>query len=445
MLLAPPLTGAPLVLPAGEEFGGPLARPVLARGGSPRAAVVLATLANRAASAGSLAAPAVLVGSRTLGSGVAVTRAHTPSGSTVGQQDPGGAWVEVAASEPRYDLPLRRLRVDGARTNSLPNPRGEGASGGTPPAGMTLSATRNLTHTFTRTTRGGVEGFLWQMSGTPNSTAGTFLSLEAGETSTAGRQCALGVFVELVAGSTSNFSALRLRQQNESAAGATDLSPTATMARVTNVTTAAGTSYRASINFAFANTVSPVAITLFLGWPTRNMDAAAVVQPILPPPGSPAASTRGIDVPIWTPAPMPARGAILLRGAADVIGAAVLGLLQLDNGTDTHRIVARIATSGQPECLVITSGVTVATLTPAGTIAAGAEWRGIVAWSPGAVRFGTTSGGVVSASVAAPPSLSRALAGHANAAGTLPLGGEITADLYSYWPSEAEALALLTT
>jgi hypothetical protein len=140
---------------------------------------------------------------------------------------------------------------------------------------------------------------------------------------------------------------------------------------------------------------------------------------------------------------MPARGAILLRGTADVVGAAVLGLLQLDNGADTHRIVARIATSGQPECLVITSGVTVATLTPAGTIAAGSEWRALVAWSPGAVRFGTTSGGVVSASVAAPPSLSRALAGHANAAGTLPLGGELVADFYDYWPSEAEALAIL--
>jgi hypothetical protein len=119
-------------------------------------------------------------------------------------------------------------------------------------------------------------------------------------------------------------------------------------------------------------------------------------------------------------------------------------LLQLDDNTDTNRIVARIAAGGgQPEAIVVTGGVTTATLTPTGALAAGAEFRALLAWSPGAVRFGTSAGGLVSASVARPPGILRALLGQANAAGTLPAGGKFISDLYDYWPSEAEALAIL--
>ena len=455
MLLQPGLIGPALVLPAGAEFGGPLVRPVLARGGSPRAAVVLATLANRAASAASLAAPAVLVGSGTLGSGVAVTRTHTPSGSTVGQQEPGGAWVEVAANLPRYDLPLRRLRVDGARTNLVADARTVGRTGWTLGAMASAVASAGpdggaatgtlLTEDTTTATHRAISALIAVTSG---------LTYSVGVMAQAGSHDLIQVAVTSARFGSGAFVNVRLTGDGvfeRIGAGA-----------INAQIRASGGWYWISFDAACTSSGNSQVLPAIIIVPTANHSAthlgasrtirvawanfelgARPSLPILPPPGSPAASTRGIDVPIWTPSPMPARGAILLRGTADVVGAAVLGLLQLDNGADTHRIVARIATSGQPECLVITSGVTVATLTPAGTIAAGSEWRALVAWSPGAVRFGTTSGGVVSASVAAPPSLSRALAGHANAAGTLPLGGELVADFYDYWPSEAEALAIL--
>lgn len=456
MLLEPDILSPALVLPAGAEFGGPLTRPVLAPGGAPLPAVVLATLNTSSASAASLAPPAVIAGVGTIGAGVAVTRAQTPTGATVGQQQAGGLWVEVAADQPRYDLPLRRLRVDGARTNLVADARTVGRTGWT--LGAMASAVAS-----TGPDGGAATGTLL----TEDTTTATHRAISALIAVTSGLTYSVGVMAQAgshdliqIAVTSARFGSGAFVNVRLTGDGVFERIGAGALNAQIRVS---GGWYWISFDAACTSTGNSQVLPAIITNPAANHSAthlgtsrtirvawanfelgARPSLPILPASGSPASATRGVDVPTWTPSPMPARGAIVLRGTADVVGAAVLGMLQLDSGTDSNRIVARIAASGQPECLVITSGVTLATLTPSGVIASGAEWRAIVAWSPGAVRFGTTSGGVVSASVAAPPSLSRGLLGHANAAGTLPLGGEIAADLYSYWPSEAEALALLT-
>ena len=447
MLLAPPLTGAPLVLPAGEEFGGPLARPVLARGGSPRAAVVLATLANRAASAGSLAAPAVLVGSRTLGSGVAVTRAHTPSTAVVVQKTAtAGTWEQIAQNAPRYSAATGRLLVQPGITNRNGNPLGDGFVAGSPGTGPTnwaFAATGATREIIGQATINGIPGFLIRYTGNASSTAAQTITLSAAETVTAGTVVANSIFVQLVAGSMSNVTGWLLRSAGE--AGNTAFTPSASMQQITNIRTLTGTSSSTLIRWNYVTNGAAVEFTLFIGVPHREHAASVAAALMAPAFGAAASAIRVPDAPTWTPSPMPARGAILLRGTvAALAGASPLGLMQLDDNTDSNRIVARVAASGgQPECLIVTGGVTTATLTPTGALAAGAEFRALVAWSPGAVRFGTSAGGLVSASVARPPGILRGLIAQANAAGTLPAGGEFLADLYDYWPSEAEALAIL--
>lgn len=453
MLLAPPLTGAPLVLPAGEEFGGPLVRPVLARGGSPRAAVVLATLNNFAASAGSLAPPAVLVGVRALGSNVAVTRAQTPTGAAALQETAApGVWEQIGADQPRYAAGSGRLLVRAADQNLVRNPRGESATN------FVVANAGGLTATFigTGTSADGIPFFTYEISGTPSAVVSATISFESTTqiTASAGEAFAVSGFIGLdpdfpnvTTGLAFSLRAVAYIPGLSDAAGAAFSPTTAALGgqRVTTTRTmpASTTSMQPRIRYVGAVGV-PVSCRIRVGALMVRRGAAAA-DPVLPVIGTPASATRAIDLPAWVPSAMPARGAILLRARMDAMaGASALGLLQLDDGTDSNRIVARIgAGGGQPECLVGSGGVTTATLTPAGALTSGADFRALVAWSPGAVRFGTSAGGVVSAIVARPAGLTRALVGHANAAGTLPGGGEFLADLYDYWPSEAEARSIL--
>ena len=100
------------VLPDGTAFGGAAARPVLASQAAPRAAVVLATMQTRAPAA-ALFVPETLLGAGALGSGVAVTRAQTPSGATSLQENAAaGLWEEVAQNLPRYAPITRRPLVE---------------------------------------------------------------------------------------------------------------------------------------------------------------------------------------------------------------------------------------------------------------------------------------------------------------------------------------------
>jgi hypothetical protein len=464
-LLEAELLSPALVLPPSAEFGGPLLRAALAPGPAPRAAVVLATLRASVASAASLGAPATLLGVNALGPGVAVTRAQTPAGATVLQETAvPGVWEEVAANLPRYSAVTRRTLVQPAGSNAIRNPRAEGFVAGTPGTAPThWSVTTTASGITRQINAGGVESGLPYLEvryhGT-NSSGGVLQIGVSGEANTAvaaapGDVLTASAFVKLAAGSLSGLTSvtvlMRARNAGGSQIGITSTTITPTGAALGSQRAQATLTMPALTAFAQAQVLLtvPIAGTIDITLRIAAMQhetGSAAGAPVLPVALTPAATVRGIDAPIWTPSPMPARGIILLRGSMPALASASpLGLAQLDDGADANRIVARIgAGGGQPECLVVTSGLTVATLMPAGAFTAGSEWRALLAWSPGGVRFGTTAGGVVSASVARPPGVLRALLGQANAAGTLPLGGEVTADLYGYWPSEAEALALLT-
>jgi hypothetical protein len=450
-------------MPAARSLAGAAVRPVLAAGGAPRPAVALLQLTARGADVVTATPPASLVAPDLLGAGVAVTRAHGPSSATSAEQDATGSWVEVGQNLPRFAFPSRRLSVPlRAGANQIRNPRGAGAVAGAPgtlPTNWQVTTNVGLSREVVAagTTGDGRPFVDIRFSGTVTSGNGAVI-FENGLVVAAvtGQTWTLAADVGLVAGSApTGFLTFQLAI-NELNVGGTALltnlggnilpSITAAQQRFTyTVTTTQATTawLRPFLRTTFVSS-GAVDFTLRFTLPQIEQSPAAT-QPILPPVGSPQATTRALDLPVWTPSAWPQRGAILLRGVVPALaGASVLGLVQIDGGSDTNRIVARIAAGGgQPEALAITGGVTVATLSPTGPVVAGAPFAALLAWSPGAVRFATSTGGVLSAAVARPPSLSRAVLGHADAAGTLPLGGELLADFYSFWPSESEALALV--
>jgi hypothetical protein len=352
------------------------------------------------------------------------TRAQATGVESAGLGSDGTTWDTYAADTPRFVFPNGGLLIEGQRTNAVTNPRGEGASGtATLPTTWTLSATRGLTHTFTPAVVNGVEGVVWAFSGTPNSTSGTELSFEAGLTSTAGQLCALSLFYQLVAG-TNTLSNLTLRNANEAAGTATPFSPDATLRRVTNVTTAVGTVYRCRISFGFPNIVTPVNTSIFLGWPQREQLAAFAATPILPPIGTPGASTRGADIASTLISGFGLTGngvgTILMR--ATLPQSAPTGvnqmLFQVDDGSDSNRYVVRNAGGGNTiEILNVVGGVagspvSLGSMTPGTTFSVG------VTYDAAGRLAGALNAGAVQAVTGGPTSgLTRLLEGSSGATG----------------------------
>ncbi|MBU8540802.1 hypothetical protein [Falsiroseomonas tokyonensis] len=443
------------VIPDGYVLGSALERPALVAGGAPRGGVGLVTMTARSPSAVTATPPVVLVTNDALGANVAVTRAHTPSGVTSLERLVDGIYAEIAQNQPRYRYETRSLRVSSGGTNTIRNPRGEGATAPTTvPTNWSVSLSSGLTTTVISTQfRDGVPTVTLRVAGTSTGTfwrlvfdTTTAIVAAAGQTWTASLFCRVAS-----APNPPNTYAVRFSGRStgggvEHEASSTAFTPTATLGRYSGSTTLANAStarIQQALSIGITNGVA-YDFTIEIGAPDLKQ-SPLLSSATMPPTAAPQASTRGIDVPIWTPSAFPPRGCIVLLGTLDALaGVSALGLLQLDGGTDSNRLVARVAAGGgQPEMLVITGGVTTATLTLSDTLAAATPFRALVAWSPGGVRFGTSTGGVVSAGVALPPGLLRGLLGHANAAGTLPMGGELVADFFDTWPSEAEAAALL--
>jgi hypothetical protein len=360
-------------------------------------------------------APDLLVSPGAITSPLTLTRAQTGGAVATGESI---AWETYGADTPRFVIPNGGLLIEGQRTNAVTNPRGEGASGtGAPPTTWTLSATRGLTHTFTPAVVNGVQGVVWAFSGTPNSTSGTELAFEAGLTSTAGQLCALSLFYQLVAG-TNTLSSLTLRNANEAAGTATPFSPDATLRRVTNVTTAVGTVYRCRLSFGFPDTVTPVNTSIFLGWPQREQLAAFAATPILPPIGTPGASTRGADL---VSASLSDLG-VGSNGACTVLwtgripqnapASADQAIFQIDTGATTDRHFVFNAAGGASIQLVCqVSGSTVGSGT-AGTMTAGTLFRlGLSADGAGRVALCFNGATPVAVTGAASSALTRLLVG----------------------------------
>jgi hypothetical protein len=195
--------------------------------------------------------------------------------------------------------------------------------------------------------------------------------------------------------------------------------------------------------------------------PDGLITATALTRPVLAAGGAPRAVALLLEVEarglvsaliepapiagaVWTPSAFPARGAILLEGVlAAAAAASPLGLLQLDAGGDDFRIVADIPAGGSTVRLrVVAAGVTLATLAPAGALVVGVL-RVLVAWAPTAVTLATSAGGLATATVPRPAGLYRGLIGNAAADLSLPFGGALSAGFLGFYPSAAEAAAIV--
>lgn len=227
--------------------------------------------------------------------------------------DASGNLVQFGTNVPR--LGPQGFLVEEQRTNSIRNPRCEGAVAGTPgmlptnwsfagPTGLALSVVGSGTES-------GIPYVDLSISGTPSSTSSvTSIYFEPVSVITAsnGQTWTESLYTRLVGGSLTNVASLSavLSAQTSGGlyssapvnAGFTPTSSPLAAQRVTGTGTisdANAASVRPQIAFAFSNTTTAVNLTLRIGLPQLELGAFAT-SPILPPAGSPAASTRAKDV-----------------------------------------------------------------------------------------------------------------------------------------------------
>lgn len=190
-----------------------------------------------------------------------------------------------------------------ARTNSITNPRAEGAVAGTPgnlPTGWQARPTgAPTTEVIGATVRQGIPGLLMRFAGVPTTTGAQTWQLTASASHTVGHVLCASIYVELVAGSLTNVGNFSVRNNVANDAG-TAFTPGA-LQRVSRIWTSTVSPATPGLRWVYGDTVTAVDFTLFIGAPQLEINAPFPSAPILPPVGSPGASSRAqgtVDIPV---------------------------------------------------------------------------------------------------------------------------------------------------
>jgi hypothetical protein len=379
-----------------------------------------------------------LVGPAALDPAVTFLRAQSAALAMAPGPD-DASWVPAAADMPRFGGAARRLLICGPRGNAIRNPRGEGAAAGTPgtlpthwTGGTGTGVTRGVVGTGTED---GIPFAELRCSGTGGQAAFA-LTLDAATAMPAanGEAHAASVFLRVVAGTLSGFGAstFRITEMGGTAAtsstsilGVTGAPLGAQRFAVSRTCGQAGTT-GVQVSLLLTPPATAWDVTLRIGLPQCERNAAFASTPMAPPLGSTGAGSRGADLATAPAAALfPAgQGTLLLSALLPrAAGGADQLLLQLDDGTDANRLALRNTVAGTGIGLLRALAGAVASAA-AGTMAAGAPLR--IAASFGGGRLAASVEGGAVASVTGGPSAGLATLRIGNRAdGTAAMFGEV--------------------
>ncbi|HEV7266499.1 MAG TPA: hypothetical protein VGN83_16490 [Falsiroseomonas sp.] len=287
-----------------------------------------------------------------------LTRAQLPGVQAAVLGADGASWGLFDADTPRFGGTARRLVMEGQRINHLPNPRGEGIVPGTP--GTTAaqwgaySAPSGITRSILGTGReDGIDYVDVRYAGTATASGNIDLNALADAqqpAASAGQVWTFSSFARLIAGTLPEQLQIRIQERDSSNVNG---SGSAAFVSITGVPLAAQrTSHTRTLSDAataqiqvirriFIDSGVTVDCTIRHGWPQLEQGPFASA-PILPPEGSPGASTRGADfvsVPLSSLGIGPEAACTLLwSGVFPVIPIGYTAIvLQVDNGSNATR------------------------------------------------------------------------------------------------------------
>lgn len=340
------------------------------------------------------------------------------------QTDSSGVWQASAINAARFNGAAGRLLIEGDRSNLIRNPRAEGGTVATVnlPTNWTFVGSGGLSRELVAVvSENGLPGAHIRFFGTATGSNLIFSpeTASAIAASGGGQTFNFSAFLRNVATSAPP-SVTRIRVYGRTSGGAMSTSPAAV------AITPSATLSRFSSTFSLPVDATTAFVQPALSWDlvsgqsydfTVGVFAPQVEQeaftstPMLPPVGTPGVSTRAADR-----ASFPVSGgsgglALSFLLPQDAAGAPALGLLQVDNGSNSNRIVVRCAAGGASiEALVVSGGSTVATMT-LGSITAGVASSVAVAWTDSEVRAQLSGAAEQTATVSAPAGLTTARIG----------------------------------
>ncbi|GAV35142.1 hypothetical protein ROTAS13_02814 [Roseomonas sp. TAS13] len=388
--------------------------------------------------AGGSASWLTLIGPRSLHGSLAATR-----GSTAGGYDAAGSYLELAASQPRFDA-SGGLIVEEARTNAIRNPRMEGAVAGSPgtvPGYWTVTAITGLTRTLSTGVEAGAPYLDCNFAGTSTAAGYCVVMPEqvGGAAAVSGQSWTCAMNIALVAGSLPSGGNLRLRMQERGgdSSPATDAGIIATAAaqRVacTRTLTVGGTTSIVPSVLAYVPSGVAMNFTLRVSLPQLEQ-ATFATTPVLPPAGSRVAQTRAADQLLCQPAGgYGGSGTLLVAASLPQASPAGLpqGLWQIDDGTDANRLILR--NTGTALTAEIERGGASGAVMTLGSMVPGTAFRAAFAWAPGSQSACMTGGSVQTAAATLPAGLARLLPGHGSGGWNRALNGSVR--LLQYLPS----------
>jgi len=235
--------------------------------------------------------------------------------------DSGGTLRTAAAGEPRIDhdpaaagIPSLGLLIEEARTNSIRNAQGGGASAGVGPTHwVTTVTTNNVTRTIVGSgTENGLTYLEIQYAGTPTSNGGFTVAFDSPSQVVAadGQTWTTSAFCKLQAGSLAGITAVQVGVDGRSAAGA-ELSPAQRTMTTFTPTGAALATQRVSVTrtmaagaerafpFILVNYTGGVAMDITLRIAAPQLEQGAFPTSYIPT--TSAAVTRSADSAVVTP------------------------------------------------------------------------------------------------------------------------------------------------
>lgn len=308
-----------------------------------------------------------------------LTRAQMPGVQAAALGADGASWDLFGADTPRFGGAARRLVMEGQRTNHLPNPRAEGIVPGAP--GTTAaqwgaySAPAGITRSMVGIGReDGIDYVDVQYAGTAAASGNLDLNPLADAqqpAASAGQVWTFSSFARLIAGTLPAQLQLRIQERDSSNVSGSSsaafvtvtAAPLGTQRHSHTRTLADATTTRIQvIRRIFIDSGGTVDCTIRHGWPQIEQGPFASA-PILPPAGSPGASTRGADfvsVPLSNLGIAPDGACTLLWSGVfpQQMAGYVALLLQLDNGSNAVRwYVDSRASDGMPRLLNSAGGL----------------------------------------------------------------------------------------
>ena len=354
----------------------------------------------------------VLVEPGALNPPLTLTRAQLAGVESSAVAADGGTLGLFGADTARFNGTARRLLIEGQRTNSGSNVRGEGfvaGSPGTVPTGWISTSTGGVvTRTLVaRGTQNGRDFVEYQYQFSAAGQANIAMSGNA-TSAAAGQVWTNSVWLSVVAGSWANINTATVTVAELDAGGAFLVNSTESWLNhsgaptrywVTRTLNNASTARLAGD--VFINATGAADITFRLSWPQLEQGAFAS-SAILPPVGTPGASTRGADLVSASLASLGigGNGACTVLWSGMIPQAAPSGadqtIIQIDDGTPNNRYLLRNNGGGSNVAVFRVTGGTGTGAAVAGALTAGTPFRvGVAIDGAGRVAASMNGGAAV--------------------------------------------------